>query len=55
MKDILKPIETTATSSPSIKHAAEEPQNWRAGGETDPKKALADNPTKKPLCPKVIK
>ena len=48
-EDILKPINTTDSSSPSIRKAAEEPKNWRALGERDAKKALRDSPTKNPV------
>ena len=49
VKDILKPINTTDSPSPSIRRAAEEPKNWRALGERDAKKALRDSPTKNPV------
>lgn len=50
-KDILAPVNTTQSPSPSIRRAAEEPANWRALGETSVPKAVADNPTKNPICP----
>lgn len=50
-KDILAPVSTTQSSSPSIRRAADEPKNWRAQGEKNPKKAVTDSPTKNPVCP----
>jgi hypothetical protein len=54
MKDILQPVNTTQSSSPSITHAAMEPANWRAQGQTDVQQAVKDNPTKNPICPKSV-
>ena len=54
-KDILNPVNTTNSSSPAIKHAAEEPKNWRGQGETSVEKAISDDPRKNPVCPQVIK
>lgn len=50
-KDILQPVNTSQSSSPSIRRAAQEPKNWRALGETDVKKVVQDAPTKNPICP----
>lgn len=49
--DILAPVNTTNSSSPSIRRAAEEPENWRRGGEIDANKAIANNPLKTPINP----
>lgn len=54
MKDILQPVNTTNSSSPSIKNAAEQPKNWRAQGEANPKVAVQENPTKNPVCPEKL-
>ena len=54
-KDILSPVDTTQSSSPSIKHAAQEPANWRAQGETNVQQAVKDNPQKNPVCPESLK
>jgi hypothetical protein len=51
-KDILNPVRTDQSSSPSIRRAAREPANWRAQGETDPKTAVTSDPRKNPICPK---
>ena len=54
-KDILAPVNTTQSSSPSIKHAAEEPKNWRAQGQPDVNAALKEDPRKNPMCPAKVK
>ncbi len=54
-KDILQPVNTTQSTSPSIRRAAEEPKNWRALGETDVKKVIQDAPTKNPVSPETNK
>jgi len=50
-KDILQPVNTTTSTSPSIRRAAEEPSNWRALGQPDVQQAIKDNPTKNPVSP----
>lgn len=53
-KDVLLPVNTANSNSPSIRHAAKEPANWRALGETNVQQAVNSNPTKNPVCPKNI-
>ena len=50
-KDILQPVDTTNSSSPSIKRAAESPSDWRGQGSVTPKDALARDPRKNPVAP----
>jgi hypothetical protein len=40
VRDILKPMNLTDSTSPSIRRAADEPKNWRAQGEKNPKKDI---------------
>jgi hypothetical protein len=54
-KDILKPVDTTNSSSPTITRAAGEPKNWRAQGATSPQQAIKEDPRKAPVCPKKLK
>lgn len=54
-RDILTPVDTTSSPSPAIKHAAQEPKNWRAQGEESVPKVLAEDPRKNPVCPAVVK
>lgn len=50
-KDILSPVNTTQSPSPSIRRAAQEPANWRGQGEENVGQAVQSNPTKNPVCP----
>jgi len=55
MKDVLTPVQVNKSTSKVVENADCSTKNWRQQGQPDVNQAVADNPTKKPICPVVVK